>query len=160
MGVSGSGKTLIGEKVAARWGARFEDADGWHTPEAVAKMAAKIPLTDEDRAPWLMRLRTGVIADTPPGGRTVLACSALKHRYRDVLRGGDRDVLFIYLEGSASLIAERLSTRRGHYMPPDLLKSQIATLEVPDAGEAVRISIDQTPQAITDAVMAAIESGR
>lgn len=159
MGVSGSGKTLIGKKVATRWAARFEDADGWHTPEAVAKMSAKIPLTDEDRAPWLLRLRKGVIEDTPLGGRTVLACSALKQHYRDVLRGGDRDVLFIYLEGTAELIAERLAGRSGHYMPPDLLKSQLTTLEVPAPGEAVRIRIDQTPEAITDAVIAAVAPG-
>ncbi len=159
MGVSGSGKTLIGKEVAARWDAGFEDADHWHVPEAVAKMSAKIPLTDEDRAPWLARLRSGVIEATPPGGRMVLACSALKHRYRDVLRGGDRDVLFIYLEGTAELIAERLAGRSGHYMPPELLKSQIAALEVPGPDEAVTLSIDQTPEAIAEAVMAVIGAG-
>ncbi|RYD37327.1 MAG: gluconokinase [Verrucomicrobiaceae bacterium] len=156
MGVSGSGKTLVGQEVARRWEASFEDADHWHAPEAVAKMSAKIPLTDEDRAPWLARLRRDVIEATPPGRRMVLACSALKKRYRDLLRGGDRDVLFVYLEGSLSLIAERLAGRSGHYMPPDLLASQMATLEVPGPREAITVSIDQPPDAVADAVMAAI----
>lgn len=156
MGVSGSGKTLIGEEVARRWDAAFEDADDWHDPAAVAKMAAKIPLTDEDRAPWLDRLRCEVIAATPPGCRMVLACSALKTSYREILRGGAADVLFIYLSGSAELLAQRLAGRTGHYMPPELLKSQLATLEIPSSGEAVTVSIDQTPDAVADEVMAAI----
>lgn len=156
MGVSGSGKTLIGEEVARRWNATFEDADHWHIPAAVTKMAAKIPLTDADRAPWLDRLRREVISATPPGHRMVLACSALKNSYREILRSRDADVLFVYLSGTAELLAQRLAGRTGHYMPPELLTSQLATLEIPPSGEAVTVSIDQTPEAVADDVMAAI----
>lgn len=143
MGVSGCGKTAVGRAVAQQWGADFQDADDWHTEEAVAKMAAGHALTDEDRAPWLERLRQKVIAATPAEGRTVLACSALRRRYREALRNGQEGVQFVFLEGTQDLIASRMAARKGHYMPATLLDSQFAALEVPDPDEAISISIDQ-----------------
>jgi gluconokinase len=159
MGVSGCGKTEVGRAVAQRWQARFEDADHWHSPAAVAQMAAGIPLTDADRAPWLERLRDRIIAATPPDGRTVLACSALRRRYRDVLRAGQDGVTFVHLSGSKELIAGRMAARTGHYMPSTLLDSQFAALEVPGPDEAFTVSIDQPLDAVTAAVWALIEGG-
>ena len=152
MGVCGCGKTAVGEAVAARWNARFEDADHWHSPAAVAKMSAGHPLTDEDRAPWLERMREKIIAPTAPGERTVLACSALRRRYRDALRAGQQGVRFVYLEGSRELIASRMRARTGHYMPPTLLDSQLAALEAPGPDEADTVSIDQPLEAVVDTV--------
>ncbi len=143
MGVSGCGKTAVGRAVAQQWGADFQDADDWHTEEAVAKMAAGHALTDEDRAPWLERLRQKVIAATPAEGRTVLACSALRRRYREALRNGQEGVQFVFLEGTQELIASRMAARKGHYMPITLLDSQFAALEAPGPDEAISISIDQ-----------------
>lgn len=143
MGVSGCGKSVVGRAVADQWQAGFHDADDWHSPEAVAKMAAGHPLTDEDRAPWLLRLRDQVIAATPPDGRTVLACSALRRRYREALREGQEGVQFVYLSGTKELIASRMARRHRHYMPAALLDSQFAALEVPGPDEAVTVSIDQ-----------------
>lgn len=148
MGVSGCGKSEVGRAVAQRWEARFEDADHWHTEEAVARMSAGIPLTDADRAPWLERLRDRIIADTAPDGRTVLACSALRRRYRDVLRDGQEGVLFVHLAGSQELIAGRMAARTGHYMPATLLDSQFAALEAPGPDEAVTVSIGQPLEAV------------
>lgn len=153
MGVSGCGKSAVGEAVARQWGADFQDADRWHTPEAVAKMAAGHPLTDQDRAPWLERLREKVIAATPPGGRTVLACSALRRRYRDALRAGPDGLKFVYLSGTRELIAARMARRRDHYMPPTLLDSQFAALEVPGPEEAATVSIDQPLDAVVAEVL-------
>ena len=148
MGVCGCVKTAVGEAVAARWKARFEDADRWHSPEAVAKMSAGHPLTDEERAPWLERMREKIIAATAPGERTVLACSALRRRYRDALRAGQPDVRFVYLEGSRQVIAGRMNARTGHFMPSTLLDSQLAALEVPGPEEADTVSIDQPLESV------------
>ena len=153
MGVSGCGKSVVGEAVARLWKADFQDADRWHTPDAVAKMAGGHPLTDADRAPWLTRLRTGIIAATPPGGRTVLACSALRRRYRNILRSGQENVLFIYLAGTQELISRRMAARTDHYMPPMLLDSQFAALEEPGPDEAFSISIAQPLEAVVADVM-------
>jgi gluconokinase len=153
MGVSGCGKTVVGRRVAEVWRAGFEDADDWHTPEAVARMAAGHPLTDEDRAPWLQRLREKIIAATPPGGRMVLACSALRRRYRDALREGQEGVQFVYLSGSQELIAARMAARTGHYMPASLLDSQFAALEVPGAEEALTVDIDQPPEGVVEEIV-------
>ncbi len=160
MGVSGCGKTAVGMAVAHRWQARFEDADHWHSPEAVAQMAAGIPLTDADRAPWLERLRDQIIAATPPEGRTVLACSALRRRYRSVLRDGQEGVRFVHLSGSKELIAGRMAARTGHYMPPTLLDSQFAALEVPGPDEACTVSIDQTLEGVIDEVWRLVSMDR
>jgi len=156
MGVSGCGKTAVGRQVAARWGAGFEDADDWHTAAAVAKMASGQALTDEDRAPWLERLRDQVIGAVPEGARGVLACSALRKRYREVLRQGQRGVKFVYLSGSQALIAGRMAARQGHYMPSSLLDSQFAALEAPAPEEALTVPVDQALEAVVEAVMQAL----
>lgn len=142
MGVSGCGKSEIGQQLASALGARFIDADSLHPPENVAKMAAKIPLTDADRWPWLDRVKQVAIDETAPGTTTILACSALKRIYRDHLRRGSAaEVRFVYLQGSFDLIFSRLNARQGHFMPPELLRSQFATLEEPGAGEALTVDI-------------------
>jgi gluconokinase len=155
MGVCGCGKTLIGQNFADAVGGVFEDADHFHPKENVAKMSAGIPLTDEDRWPWYAALRARILEMR---GRTpcyVLACSALKQTYRDALRDGDPacDLVFIYLDGSRELIARRMAGRKGHYMPPSLIDSQFAILEEP--ADAIRISIDQTPDEILRDVLRA-----
>jgi gluconokinase len=144
MGVSGSGKTTVGEILAAAVAGRFVDSDGLHPPENVAKMAAKIPLTDADREPWLARVRS--VMESGGAQPIVIACSALKRAYRDRLRKGLDGVRLVFLNGPADLIAARLAARRGHYMPPDLLQSQLATLEAPSPDEDIwEVSIDAEP---------------
>ena len=154
MGVSGSGKTAVGELLASRIGASFVDSDDLHPPENKAKMSAKIPLTDDDRWPWLQRLRRDVIDATPSGSVCVLACSALKPAYRSLLMQGLTDVRLIYLRGSFELISARLAGRKGHFMPPDLLRSQFATLEEPGPEEGVAVDIDGTVEEIVDRILA------
>jgi carbohydrate kinase (thermoresistant glucokinase family) len=156
MGVSGCGKTAVGQQVAERWGAGFQDADDWHTEAAVAKMASGQALTDEDRTPWLERLRDQVIGAVPEGARGVLACSALRKQYRDALRQGQNGLKFIYLSGSQALIAGRMAARRGHYMPSSLLDSQFAALEPPEPEEALTVSVDQPLAAVMEAVLQAL----
>jgi gluconokinase len=135
MGVSGSGKTTIGERLAATLGARFLDADDFHPPENVAKMAAGTPLTDEDRAPWLARLNEALRGET----NAVLACSALKENYRKTLREGLRDFRIVHLKGSYDFIHARLAARQHRYMPASLLQSQFAALEAP--GDAIEVNV-------------------
>jgi gluconokinase len=146
MGVSGSGKTTIGKLLAEALGAEFVEGDAYHPPENVEKMRRGIPLDDADRWPWLETLSAEIDRWLAAGKTVVLACSALKRRYRDVLAKGRPDVRFVYLKGDATLIRARLERRRGHYMPASLLASQIATLEEP-AG-AITVDIDGSPEAI------------
>jgi carbohydrate kinase, thermoresistant glucokinase family len=149
MGVAGAGKSLIGSALARALGVNFVEGDAYHPPENVARMAAGIPLSDDDRLGWLQALahQLGDAAAADEG--LVMACSALKRSYRDLLRVGDPSVRFILLHGSETLLAKRLAARRGHYMPASLLGSQLATLEVPGADEgAWRCDIGQSPDAI------------
>lgn len=141
MGVSGCGKTEVGRAVAGLTGGLFEDADDYHSEEAKAKMGAGEPLTDEDRQPWLERLRRRIEEVREEGRRYVLACSALREAYREKLRAGDPagELVFVLLDGSRELIAERMGRRKGHYMPLSLLDSQLATLERTKDLIAVRI---------------------
>lgn len=129
MGVAGSGKTTVGRIVAERLGWRFLDADDFHSPENVEKMRSGQPLTDDDRWPWLDRLN-GLLRED---GSAVLACSALRQRYRDRIGAGLDDVRWVHLAGSFELIGSRLAARKGHYMPASLLASQFNTLEPPSA---------------------------
>jgi len=133
MGVSGVGKTAIGELLSARTGWKFEDADDYHPDENRRKMAVGIPLTDADRVPWLMALHERMLQHRNDGENVILACSALKQQYREVLAGGlGKDELrFVYLHAPTALIKERLKLRHHPYMNPDLLDSQVATLEPP-----------------------------
>ena len=140
MGVSGCGKTSVGEGVAKRLGMPYRDGDDLHPAANVAKMAAGTQLTDEDRWPWLDKVGKVLAKDAP----IVVGCSALKRCYRDRIRaeaGGA--VIFVYLEGSRDLISGRMAKRTGHYMPLSLLESQFAALEVPGPDEAITVSIDQ-----------------
>ncbi len=155
MGVSGSGKTTVGKLLAQRLGWDFYDADSFHSPENIAKMAHGIPLTDADRAPWLAALRSLIqrcIAEKRPG---VLACSALKDSYRDELTGGAADVRIVYLKGSYELIWSRIAARKGHYMKPDMLKSQFDTLQEPT--DALVVDIDHTPEEIVDDILSRMQ---
>lgn len=143
MGVSGSGKTTVGEALAARLGVPFRDADEFHPRSNVEKMSAGIPLTDADRWPWLDAIGLA-IHDTPPGEGIVVSCSALKRVYRErILKTAARPVTFVHLDGPHALLAERMAGRKGHFMPPSLLDSQLATLEPLAADEpGVRVSIE------------------
>jgi carbohydrate kinase (thermoresistant glucokinase family) len=150
MGVSGSGKTTIGARFARALDLEFVEGDDLHPPENVRRMGAGIPLTDDDRRPWLLAIAAR-LHDAQRGGRgLVIACSALKRQYRDVLRTrGAASVRFVYLTGGRSLLAERLAARRGHFMPGALLDSQLATLEEPSADEGPWVcDISQPPEAI------------
>ena len=131
MGVAGSGKTLVGRALADRLGWTFVDGDDHHPEANRAKMAAGVPLTDADRWPWLDRLRALLDDARARGAGVVLACSALKASYRERLGAGDPRLAFVFRDGDPAVIAARLAARRGHYMPPSLLDSQIATLERP-----------------------------
>lgn len=139
MGVTGSGKTTVGQALAEslRW--PFIDADDFHPPSNVAKMRAGIPLDDADRAPWLAALRTHIVGWLNSEANVVLACSALKQAYRDEVVVSP-DVRLVYLRGSSELITARLRERHGHYMDPNLLSSQFATLEEPR--DALVVDVD------------------
>jgi gluconokinase len=155
MGVAGAGKSLIGSAFARALGVDFVEGDAYHPRENVARMAAGIPLTDDDRLGWLRALadRLGAAAEADEG--LVMACSALKRSYRDLLRARDPSVRFILLHGPRSLVAERLAERRGHYMPASLLESQFATLEIPSPDEgAWTCDIAAPPEAIVAALLA------
>lgn len=156
MGVAGAGKSLIGKRLAERLGGMFEDGDDFHPPENKAKMAAKIPLTDEDRQPWLESMRSRMLQVRQQGiSIYVLACSALKKQYREILRGDDGDAAWkvVYLKGSKELIAQRMAARQGHFMPTALLDSQFTTLEEPDESEALVVSVEGTPEEIVEEVV-------
>ena len=142
MGVAGSGKSTVGALLAARNGGCFYDADDFHSAANVAKMAAGIPLNDADRAPWLARLRTEVVDATPTGKIAVLACSALKKAYRQILGVGTDAVALVYLKGDETTLTKRLENRAGHYMKADMLLSQLAALEEPFPDEGLTIGID------------------
>jgi carbohydrate kinase (thermoresistant glucokinase family) len=154
MGVSGSGKTTIGEALAARLGWRFEDGDRFHPPGNLAKMSAGQPLTDEDRWPWLHAIADEIDRSCNTGEHVVMACSALRRVYRDILVHGRNGVRIVYLNGSQALIASRLGGRKGHFMPPGLLTSQFETIEPPVADErAVTVSIDAPVEKIVDDIL-------
>jgi len=141
MGVSGCGKSSVGEKLAEYLGWDFYDADDFHPPANVAKMASGIPLDDLDRAPWLASLNELISASLKAGQPGVLACSALKERYRQRLMEGNAGVQIVYLKGSYDLIWSRMEKRTDHYMKPHMLKSQFETLEEPTSALTIDISM-------------------
>jgi carbohydrate kinase (thermoresistant glucokinase family) len=149
MGVSGAGKTLIGQKLSECLDIPFYDGDDFHPPANVKKMKSGQPLNDNDRRPWLESLANNMIEWEQTGG-AILACSALKKKYRKIL-GSKTDTQFIYLKGSPSLIADRLAKRKGHYMPPELLQSQFDALEEPD--EAFTVSVEPSPEEIVTSIL-------
>jgi gluconokinase len=153
MGVSGSGKTTIGQALAARLGCPFYDGDDFHPPENVAKMAGSIPLNDDDRAPWLTRLHDLIHDHLTRSEPAVLACSALKRRYRDRLRAGNDHVQFVYLHGDFDLIWSRMQMRQSHYMKAEMLHSQFDALEQPGPDEAITVSIDADEKQIVAEIL-------
>lgn len=150
MGVSGSGKTTIGARLARALGSEFVEGDDLHPPENVKRMTAGIPLTDDDRRGWLLAIAARLREAKRARIGLVVSCSALKRSYRDLLRSvGETEVRFVYLAGSRALLAERLAQRRGHFMPPSLLESQLSILEEPSPDEGAWVcDIRQAPDAI------------
>jgi len=155
MGASGSGKSLIGDAFARALAVDFIEGDEYHPAENVRKMAAGIPLTDEDRAQWLDSLARRIRKAKDAGVGLVVTCSALKRSYRDILRAQADDLHFVFLKGERALIAERLANRRGHFMPSSLLESQLATLEEPSPDEHAWVSdITQSPKDLVASLVA------
>ena len=153
MGVSGSGKSTLGERLGAALGVPFRDADEFHPAANIARMTSGVALEDADRWPWLDAIGAAIRATQ---GGVVIACSALRRVYRDRIRAAaGRPVTFVFLDGSRPVLAARLGGRKGHFMPPSLLDSQLATLEPPTADEhAIRVSIDLPVAAELDSVLA------
>ncbi|MBS0528988.1 MAG: gluconokinase [Proteobacteria bacterium] len=161
MGVSGSGKSTIAAALGQRLGWVVEDGDAFHPAGNVEKMSAGIPLTDEDRLPWLRAIAAEIDRKRSAGTNVIIACSALKRAYRDILVQGHRDTRIVYLRGDKSLIAERLNARKGHFMPPGLLDSQFRTLEEPAADEhPVVVDTDAPVDQITDHIATLLHSCR
>ncbi len=156
MGVAGSGKTTVGLLLALRNEGKFHDADDFHPPANIAKMAAGTPLDDADRTPWLERLRSEVVDATPADGFTVLACSALRQSYREMLGIGSSGVALAYLHGETEMLASRLASRAGHYMKAGMLESQLSALEAPSADEGVTVGIEASPEEIVTAIETAL----
>jgi gluconokinase len=158
MGVSGSGKSTIAEHLAAHLGWRYVDGDLFHPPSNVAKMSAGHPLSDEDRWPWLRAIAAEIDELLAAGISSVVACSALKRVYRDILVHGRDDIRIVMLDGTKELIAKRLAARKGHFMPPGLLDSQFRTLEPPQPSERpVTVSIDAPVDSIVDDIARQLE---
>ena len=157
MGVSGSGKSTIGALLAEALGWPFADADGFHPPENVAKMAAGQPLTDEDRWPWLDAIAAHIGASRRARQPVVVACSALRRAYRERLRAGHGDLIFLHLAGAPEVIATRQAARQGHFMPPSLMASQYATLEDPaEEADAVTVSVQASPHEVVGNILSSL----
>jgi carbohydrate kinase (thermoresistant glucokinase family) len=159
IGVSGAGKTTVGQHLAKRLGWKFEGGDRLHPPANVAKMKSGQPLTDADREPWLAAVAKVVDDWRARGARGVITCSALKRSYRRQIVGDRRNVRLVYLDGSRELIAARLAGRQGHFMPARLLDSQLTTLEPPGPDEdPITISIDRPVEEITERIASVLLS--
>jgi gluconokinase len=158
MGVTASGKTTIGRKLAALEGWEYAEGDDYHSEANKARMHAGIPLTDEDRVPWLASLHEVLLGWDRSGSSGVMACSALKQSYRDTLSAGisKESLRFVLLEVPRILLEQRLAERRNHYMSPALLDSQIATLELPK--DAIRVHSDVDPELVVQEIIAAVRS--
>ena len=149
MGVVGSGKTTVGKLLAHKLGWQFADADGFHPTASIEKIRRGVPLDDCDRAPWLSALHKAIEQWNETQRNVVLACSALKRSYRDHLRAGT--VQFVYLKGSYELIASRLRARHGHFASESILASQFADIEEPD--DAITVAVDKAPEAIVTEII-------
>jgi gluconokinase len=156
MGVSGSGKSTVGDALASVLGWEFRDADSFHPAANVEKMSRGVPLTDEDRAPWLAAIAAWIDERLATGGTGIVSCSALKRAYREVIVGDRTGVGLVHLRGSFDLISARMTARRGHFMPTSLLQSQFQTLEEPGSDEhALAVSIDGSAEKIAHEIIAA-----
>jgi len=155
MGVSGAGKSTVGRLIAARLDCPFRDADSFHPKANIEKMSRGEPLTDEDRWPWLSAIAAWIAEHRAAGTTCVVTCSALKRIYRDIVTNKQSaDVRLVYLKGDFDLIEARLKARKGHFMPPELLRSQFAALEEPGADEhAIAVSVDAMPEEIAERVL-------
>jgi gluconokinase len=157
MGVSGCGKSTVGTLLAGRLQWEFEDGDWFHPAANVDKMHRGIPLTDDDRAPWLRSIRAWIDRTGAAGRHGVIACSALKRRYRDVLIGDRARTRLVFLQGSEELIARRIATRHEHFMPPSLLHSQFVALEEPGPDEnPIVVSIEPRPNEIVGRILSTL----
>jgi gluconokinase len=162
MGVSGSGKTVVGKALGQRLNWLFEDADNWHPASNVEKMRSGIALTDDDRKPWLTALNAAIRDWIAEERNAILACSALRKWHRNALRAGvptPASIRFVYLKGTYEEIDRRLKLRAGHFMPESLLRSQFATLEEPDSSEALAVDISQGITAIVDSIVRRLRLG-
>jgi gluconokinase len=161
MGVSGVGKTSVAEEIVARTGWAFVEGDDLHPEANRAKMTAGTPLDDDDRWPWLRRIATWIGEQEAAGRDAVLTCSALKRSYRELLSDGHPSVWFVHLLAPRELIQNRVDNRRGHYMPPSLLGSQLATLEPLDPEEpGFGVDTDRSPAEVAEDVLARIADDR
>ena len=151
MGVSGVGKTTVGELLAARTGWELLDADAFHPQSNIDKMRSGIPLTDDDRWPWLDRLNAVLREKEQRGDSAILACSALKQRYRDRLAQGLGNVRWVHLTGDFDLIKQRIEARKGHYMTAKLLESQFAALEPPADALVLDVALD--PASLSESIV-------
>ena len=158
MGVSGAGKTAVGECVAQRMGWPFIDGDDLHPASNIRKMTGGIPLTDDDRWPWLERVRDVIAERASAQQSAVVACSALKESYREFLRAAKAEIRFVYLRGSPQVFERRLSERRGHFFDPNLLASQFDALEEPS--DALVVDADQELEAVVDAVVVGLKGDK
>jgi gluconokinase len=158
MGVSGSGKTAVGTRLAEKLHYEFLDADNFHPPANIEKMKHGIPLTDEDRIPWLQNLHREIATRLTEGKSVVLACSALKESYRGILRESAPQIRFVYLHVDRETLAQRLQKRTGHFFPKELLDSQLATLEVPH--DALVVEENRPLDEVVDAIAKAIREGK
>jgi gluconokinase len=160
MGVSGSGKSTVGALLAARLHWEFADGDSFHPPANIDKMRRGIPLDDEDRWPWLRAIAAFVDRTRQAGGHCIIACSALKRRYRDVLIGARKDVRLVYLKGEEAVVARRIATRKEHFMPARLLHSQFGALEEPGPEEKpITVSLAPEPGVIVAAIISELGRG-
>ena len=155
MGVSGSGKTVVGTRLAEKLGYEFLDADNFHPPANIEKMKHGIPLTDEDRLPWLQNLHSELKSRLTRGRSVILACSALKESYRTILAENLSQVRFVYLHVDKATLTERLQKRAGHFFPKELLESQLATLEVPH--DALVVEENRPLDEVVDSIVKAVE---
>jgi len=160
MGVAGSGKSTLAAALSRQLGWVCAEADEFHPAANIAKMSQGIPLQDQDRWPWLQEIRDWMTAQAAAGKSTVLTCSALKRGYRELLSGAEGRVIFLHLDGGADLISQRMQGREGHFMPPTLLPSQLATLEPLTQEEinagSLRLDISRSPEELVAAVVQAL----
>ncbi len=159
MGVSGSGKSTVGEDLAKRLHAAYQEGDSLHPEANVDKMSHGIPLTDADRRPWLHAIAAVIDGWLERGEAGVVTCSALKRAYREILIGPRQGVALVYLQGSHTLIGQRMAARHGHFMPTALLDSQFATLEPPGRDESpIIVPVDATPDDIVDTILQQLQA--